>query len=176
MPNGATATIIGHLTRDPESKSVGNDDMKTQLRSCFAFFLVGLVALTAFDASAAVAPHSEESMMKGATHVTTGKVVALSSKTQKSKVESTLFARDRIFKVTMILSEVEKGKAIKPGDELTFEAWQPSTRLPLLPGPQGHQPIPGRGDLVKVYLLYNANSKTYHPYMPNGIRILREAN
>ena len=149
--------------------------MKTQLRSCFAFFLVGLVALSAFDASAAVAPRSEESMMKGATHVIRGKVVALSSKTQKSKVESTLFARDRIFKVTIILREVEKGKAIKQGDELTFEAWQPSTRLPLLPGPQGHQPIPAKGDLVKTYLLYNKKTKTYHPFMPNGIKILKKA-
>ena len=150
--------------------------MKNKEKPPFVFVIFGILSLISCGASAAVAPHSEESMMKGATHVVRGKVVALRSKTQKSKVESTLFARDRIFKVTMILSEVEKGKAIKPGDELTFEAWQPSTRLPLLPGPQGHQPIPGRGDLVKVYLLYNANSKTYHPYMPNGIRILREAN
>ena len=150
--------------------------MKNKEKLPFVFVIFGILSLIPLDASAAVAPHSEESMMKGATHVIRGKVVALSSKTQKSKVESTLFARDRIFKVTIILSEVEKGKAIKPDDELTFEAWQPSTRLPLLPGPQGHQPIPGRGDLVKVYLLYNANSKTYHPYMPNGIRILREAN
>ena len=69
-------------------------------------FLVGLFALTASDASAAVAPHSEESMKKGATLVLKGKVVALSSQTQKSKVERTLFARDRIFKVTVIVSEV----------------------------------------------------------------------
>ena len=149
--------------------------MTNKTKPLFAAFLVGSFTLVAFDASAAVAPHSEESMMKGATHVIRGKVVALSSKTQKSKVESTLFARDRIFKVTMILSEVEKGKAIKPSDELTFEAWQPSTRLPLLPGPQGHQPIPAKGDLVKTYLLYNQKTKTYHPFMPNGIEILKKA-
>ena len=149
--------------------------MKNKAKLYFAFVIPGIIALIPLDASAAVAPRSEESMMKGATHVIRGKVVALSSKTQKSKVESTLFARDRIFKVTMILSEVEKGKAIKPGDELTFEAWQPSTRLPLLPGPQGHQPIPAKGDLVKTYLLYNKKTKTYHPFMPNGIKILKKA-
>ena len=64
----------------------------------------------------------------------------------------------------------------KPGEELTFEAWQPSSRLPLLPGPQGHQPVPSKGDLIKVYLLYNADTKTHHPYMPNGIQILRKEN
>jgi len=139
-------------------------------------FLVGLFALNASDASAALAPHSEESMKKGATLVVKGKVVALSSQTQKSKVERTLFARDRIFKVTVSVSEVEKGEAIQLGEELSFEAWQPSSRLPLLPGPQGHQPVPDKGDLIKVYLLYNADTKTHHPYMPNGIQILRKEN
>ena len=134
--------------------------------------LLSLYILTSLTASAAVAPHSEESMAEGATHVIRGKVIALSSKTQKSKADRSLFARDRIFKVTMSVNEVVKGKAIKTSDELIFEAWQPSTRLPLLPGPQGHQPIPAKGDQIKVYLLHNAKSKTYHPYMPNGIQII----
>ena len=80
-----------------------------------------------------MAPYSEESMTEGATHVIRGKVIALSSKTQKSKADRSLFARDRILKVTMSVNEVEKGKAVKTGDELIFEAWQPYTRLSLLP-------------------------------------------
>ena len=134
--------------------------------------ILSLYFLTALNASAAVAPRSEESMTEWATHVIRGKVLALSSKTQKSKADRSFFARDRIFKVTMSVNEVEKGKAVKTGDELIFEAWQPSMRLPLLPGPQGHHPIPAKGDQIKVYLLYNAKSKTYHPYMPNGIQII----
>jgi hypothetical protein len=154
-----------------------DDDMKTSVRSCFTVFLVGLVALTAVDVSAAVAPHSKESMMDEATHVVRGQVVALSSKTQKSKVErGLLIARDRIFTITVEVTAVEKGKDVKEGDGLTLVAWQPSTRFPPLPGPQGHQPVPGKGDLVKIYLLYNKKTKSYHPFMPNGIRILREAN
>jgi hypothetical protein len=142
-------------------------------------FLAGLFALTVLDASAAVAPHSKESMMEEATHVVRGKVVALSSKTQKSRRRSSrsdfLIARDRIFKITVEVTAVEKGKDVKEGDELTLEAWQPSTRFPPLPGPQGHQPIPSTGDLVKTYLLYNKKTKTYHPFMPNGIKILKKA-
>ena len=111
--------------------------------------------------------------MEEATHVVEGKVIALSSKTQKSRVErDLLIARDRIFKITVKVTDLEKGKGLEQGNELTFEAWQPSIRFPAMPGPQGHQPVPAKGDLVKVYLLYNKKSKTYHPFMPNGISII----
>jgi len=144
----------------------------------FASFLAGLLALTAVDASAAVAPHPPEEMMEEATHVVRGKVVARSSKTQKARSEGKsrsdfLIARDRIFKITVKVTALEKGKGLKQGNELTFEAWQPSTRFPPLPGLQGHQPVPDKGDEVKAYLLYNEKSKTYHPFMPNGIEILK---
>ncbi len=114
--------------------------------------------------------------MEEAAHVVRGKVVDLSSKTQKSKVErGLLIARDRIFTITLKVTAVEKSTGVKPGEELTFEAWKPSTRFPPLPGPQGHQPVPDKSDLVKVYLLFNEKSKTYHPIMPNGITILKKA-
>ena len=149
--------------------------MTNKTKPLFAAFLVGLPALAAFDASAAVAPRSPEEMMEEATHVVRGEVVALSSKTQKSKVErGLLIARDRIFKITLKLTKVDKGKDVKEGDELTFEAWSPSVRFPAMPGPQGHQPVPGKGDLVKTYLLYNKKTKTYYPIMPNGIEILEQ--
>ena len=150
--------------------------MKNGSETLLASFLVGLLALSALDAPAAVAPLPPEAMMEEATHVVQGKVVALSSKTQKSRVErDLLIARDRIFKITVKVTDLEKGKGLEQGNELTFEAWQPSTRFPPLPGPQGHQPVPDKGDLVKVYLLFNEKSKTYHPFMPNGITILKKA-
>lgn len=150
--------------------------MTNKTKPLFAAFLVGLLASTAFDASAAVAPYPPEVMMEEATHVVRGEVVALTSKTQKSKVErGLLIARDRIFKITLKLTAVDKGKGAKEGDQLTFEAWQPSTRFPAMPGPQGHQPVPDKGDIVKTYLLYDKKTKTYHPFMPNGIEILQHA-
>ena len=101
---------------------------------------------------------------------------SLSSATQKSKVErGLLIARDRIYKITIKVASVEKGKGIKAGDEVLVEAWSPSTRFPPMPGPQGHQPVPAKGDLVKTYLIYNKKTKTYHPFMPNGIEILKQA-
>ncbi len=150
--------------------------MINKTKPLFAACLVGLLASAAFDVSAAVAPHPPEEMMEEATHVVRGEVVALSSKTQKSKYGGPLvIARDRIFKVTLKLTAVAKGKGIKEGDQLTFEAWQPSTRIPAMPGPQGHQPVPDKGDLVKTYLLYDKKTKSYHPFMPNGIEILKQA-
>ena len=144
------------------------------MRFKFLCIFVGLFALS--DASAAVAPYSPEQMMEEATHVVEGKVIALSSKTQKSKVErGLLVARDRTFKITVKVAALKKGKGLKQGEELTFEAWQPSTRFPPLPGPQGHQPVPAKGDEVKAYLLYNEKSKTYYPLMPNGIEVLEKA-
>lgn len=144
------------------------------MRFNFLFFFVGLFALS--DADAAVAPYSEETMMEESTHVVEGKVVALSSKTKKSKVErGLLIARDRFFTITVKLTGIEKGRGVKRGDELILEAWQPSTRFPPLPGPQGHQPIPNKADIVRTYLRYDKESKTYHPFMPNGITILKKA-
>ena len=150
--------------------------MTNKAKPLFAAFLVGLLPVVGFDASAAVAPHPPEEMMEEATHVVRGEVVALTSKTQKSKYGGPLvIARDRIFKITLNLIAVEKGDDVQKGDQLTFEAWQPSTRIPAMPGPQGHQPVPDKGDLVKTYLLYNQKTKTYHPFMPNGIEILKKA-
>ena len=149
--------------------------MTNKTKPLFAAYLVGLLALAAFDASAAVAPHPPEEMMEEATHVVRGEVVSLSSKTQKSKVErGLLFARDRIYKITIKVSSVEKGSGVNAGDEVLVEAWSPSTRFPPMPGPQGHQPVPGEGDIVKTYLLYDKKTKTYHPFMPNGIEILKK--
>ncbi len=150
--------------------------MTNKTKPLFAAYLVGLLALAAFDASAAVAPHPPEEMMEEATHVVRGEVVALTSKTQKSKYGGPLvIARDRIFKITLNLIAIEKGDDVQKGGELTFEAWQPSTRIPAMPGPQGHQPVPEKGDLVKTYLLYDKKTRIYRPFMPNGIEILKKA-
>ena len=58
--------------------------MTNKTKPLFAACLVGLLASAAFDVSAAVAPHPPEAMFEEATHVVRGKVIALTSKTQKS--------------------------------------------------------------------------------------------
>ena len=150
--------------------------MKAKAKQLLSTFLFSVISLASFEASAAVAPYAEEHMEKEATLIVSGKVVSISSKTQKSTHESgLLIARDRVFKITIQVSSLSKGKGVKAGDEVHFQAWRPSTRFPPMPGPQGHQPIPAKGDLVKTYLFYDKNTKTYHPFMPNGIKILKKA-
>jgi hypothetical protein len=126
-----------------------------------------------FQMHSAVAPHSEEEMTKNATLIVEGKVRSVTSKSQKSIVErGLLLARDRVHSIQIQINSVEKGKA-KTGEEITFKAWKPSTRIPPLPGPQGHSSIPKQGDSVKVYL--QGDEKSYQPFMPNGIEILQKA-
>ncbi|MDE0821034.1 MAG: hypothetical protein OSA95_07930 [Opitutales bacterium] len=150
--------------------------MKNKAKRPFVFVILGILSLIPLDASAAVAPHSEEYMEQGSALIVSGEVTSLSSKTQKSKVEmGLLVARDRIYKITIKVASLTKGKTVKVGDELQFQAWRPSIRFPPLPGPQGHQSIPGKGDLIKTYLIYNRFTRIYQPFIPNGINILHEA-
>ncbi len=139
---------------------------------CLLALLLGLFTPTVLPIEAAVAPHPKEDMEKGASLIIEGKVLSVTSKTQKSKTEKGIIARDRVYTIQIKIKKVDKGKA-KVGDEITVSAWKPSTRIPPLPGPQGHGSIPTKGDLVKMYLLGDA--KSYEPYMPNGISILKEA-
>ena len=154
--------------------------MKVVLTLSLPICLLSLLSVSIPDASGALPPKGEREMEADAVLVVSGKVTALSSKTQKARSEGSsgsdfLIARDRIFQITLEVSSVSKGKGVKTGDEVKFQAWQPSTRFPPLPGPQGHQPVPGKGDLVKAYFLFNEKTKTYHPFMPNGIKILKKA-
>ena len=154
--------------------------MKVVLALSLPICLLSLLSVSIPDASGALPPKGEREMEADAVLVASGKVTALSSKTQKARSEGSsgsdfLIARDRIFQITLEVSSVSKGKGVRTGDEVKFQAWQPSTRFPPLPGPQGHQPVPGKSDLVKVYLLFNEKPKTYHPIMPNGITILKKA-
>ncbi len=60
------------------------------------------------------------------------------------------------------------------GDQIEILAWRPSSRIPPLPGLQGHNSIPGKGDTVTVYLRAK-NGGSYEPLLPNGIQIDKAA-
>ena len=142
-----------------------------QLLGIVTVFVLGIV-----DLQAAKVPMSQKELEKGSNLIVSGKVVSVTAKVQKSKIEQALgLHRDKVYTIKLKVASVSKGTGVKVGQEILIEAWQPSTRIPSVPGLQGHEPIPEKGGTVKMYLLNNKKAKAYEPLLPNGIEITKKA-
>jgi len=140
---------------------------------CGAFFMGGIRLL------AAIAPLSQKQLDEQSELIVTGIVDAIESKVQKSKIERALgIHRDRIYTIKLGLISLHKSPPLEQGlgfkEQLVVEAWRPVTRIPPLPGLQGHQSIPKKGDLVKMYLKWNKKKAVWEPLLPNGIEITKK--
>ena len=145
-------------------------DMRIRLNRISVAAIAGLMAMGA-SSLAAVAPLSPENLRKEATHIITGRVLDVKSKTRKSKVEKAIgIHRDRVFTIRLQVTGVAKGKAVRKGDEIVVTAWRPVLRIPPLPGPQGHSSVPRNGEVVTVHVVWREGA-SFVPFMPNGIRI-----
>ena len=130
----------------------------------------------AVDLQAAKVPMSQKELEKESNHIVSGKVISVTAKVQKSKIERALgLHRDKVYTIKLKVASVSKGAGVKVGQEILIEAWQPSTRIPPVPGLQGHEPVPEKGDTVRMYLLKNKKAKAYEPLLPNGIEITKKA-
>jgi hypothetical protein len=119
---------------------------------------------------------SPKELEKESIHIVSGKVISVTAKVQKSKIERSLgLHRDKVYTINLKVASVSKGTEVKVGQEILIEAWQPSTRIPPVPGLQGHEPVPEKGDTVEMCLLKNKKSKAYEPLLPNGIEITKKA-
>ncbi|MGI9244148.1 MAG: hypothetical protein ACR2RV_25345 [Verrucomicrobiales bacterium] len=143
----------------------------------FVPVLIGLLfTLGMASAHAAKAPLSPEKLKKSSSHIVSGKVLEVVSKVQKSKNERGVgIHRDRVFTIKVLVKEVSKGGEVKVGDKIEVVAWRPSTRLPRMPGLQGHESIPKKGDIVQFFL-EGGDGKAFEPLLPNGILIEKEAD
>ncbi|MDP6903660.1 MAG: hypothetical protein QF406_04360 [Verrucomicrobiota bacterium] len=140
---------------------------------CGAFFM-GEIRLLA-----AIAPLSQKQLDEQSELIVTGIVGVTESKVQKSKIERALgIHRDRIYTIKLGLISLHKSPPLEQGlgfkEQLVVEAWRPVTRIPPLPGLQGHQSIPKKGDLVKMYLKWNKKKAVWEPLLPNGIEITKK--
>ncbi len=145
-------------------------------RQLIVCLICGVLALGTADLQAAKAPMSPKELEKESSHIVSGKVISVTTKVQKSKIERSFgLHRDKVYTIKLKVASVWKGAGVKVGQEILIEAWQPSTRIPPVPGLQGHQPVPGKGDAVKMYLLKNKKEKAYQPLLPNGIAITKKA-
>lgn len=141
--------------------------MHQTLRS-LAIALSLLAVFIPAPAPAAIAPLSEAELTAGAAVIVTGKVTEF---TVTSTVRGSLEIKLEVHSVT-------KG-GVKPGATLHIVSSAVALKkhhLPI-PGPQGLDPLPKKGDTVTAYLNPDpAAAKesgkspvTYHPLLPNGI-------
>ena len=145
-------------------------DMRAILNHMTVATIAGLMAMGT-SSWAAVAPLGPEELRKKASHIITGRVLEVKSRTRKSKVEKTIgIHRDRVFTIRLRVTGVAKGKGVRKGDEIVVTAWQVAVRIPPIPGPQGHFPVPAKGQVVTVHVA-SREGASFVPIMPNGIRI-----
>jgi hypothetical protein len=134
--------------------------------------LIGVfIAFGTVDAWAAKAPLSPGELKKKASHIISGEVVDVTSKEQQSQIERAWgIHRDRVFTIKLKVKILSKGTGVKVDDDIEVEAWKPVSRIPPLPGLQGYESIPKKGDTVTVYV-EGKKGKAYVPILPNGIVI-----
>ncbi|MDA7681198.1 hypothetical protein N8603_02305 [Verrucomicrobiales bacterium] len=133
--------------------------------------ILTVLIVSSFALFGAIAPMTPMDLEKNSDLIITGKVIGMTSKITKSKVEKAFgIHRDKIFKVTIKITKILKGKGVKLGQNINIGAWQPRVRIPPYPGPQGNQLIPNKSDFVKVYL-YVKSENNYTALLPNGFKI-----
>ena len=149
------------------------------LKGSLTMLLCGAFFMGEIQLFAAIAPLSQKQLDEQSELIVSGRVVAVESKVQKSKIERTLgIHRDRIYSIKLELVNLHK---IPPFEQdlgfkefIVVEAWRPATRIPPLPGPQGHESIPKKRDEVKMYLKWNKTTALWQPLLPNGIKVVKK--
>ena len=150
--------------------------------------LVGLAVSCAGFANqgmAAIAPLSPSQLEDKAEEIFTGKVLSI---TEEDRPTTRLHAQskfiDRTYTIAIGVISVHKFKSVTVASQVKVQAWKPvGGKQPGLVGPQGHVPIPKKGDLVTVYttrseanndsksITQDNKSQLYVPLLPNGIVI-----
>ena len=115
---------------------------------------------------------SPKDLEKTSDLIITGKVIGVTSIIKKSKIEKSFGIHwDKIFYITINVTEILKGKSACRDQKIDIRVWRPSLRIPLITGPQGHYPIPVKGDRVRVYIKMESEKK-YSALLPNGFSII----
>ncbi len=136
-----------------------------------ALIAASLFLLASSHSHAAKAPQSKEKLEAQATHIVRGKVLEVTTKVEKSKIETYPGNhKDTIYAITVQVEKVSKGNEAKEGGKITVLAWQPHTREPNPPGSQGHEVIPKKGETATFYLT-GGGKEPFEPITPNGVAV-----
>ena len=91
---------------------------------------------------------------------------------KNSKIEKSFgIHRDKIFYITIKVKEILKGKSACRDQKIDIRVWRPSLRIPPISGPQGHYPIPVKGDKIQAHCTQEGEKK-YSALLPNGFSII----
>jgi hypothetical protein len=134
-----------------------------------ALIAAPLFLLASSISHAAEAPKTTEKLDTQATHIVMGKVLDVTTKVERSKIETSPgIHKDTIYTITVQVEEVSKGAEAQKGGKITVLAWQPHTREPNPPGSQGHEVIPKKGDTATFYLA-GGGKEPFELVTPNGV-------
>ena len=87
--------------------------MKKSLGHLVRTFIAALPLLCGVDASAAEVPKSPERLHEAASHIVTGEITGIESRSRFSKIETG--GIDYVIQCSIAVDGVEKGEDIKPG-------------------------------------------------------------
>ena len=115
-----------------------------------------LVGVASQTCAGALPPLSPTELKKEAGEIFTGKVLSVTSSEGPSKrFDGDQKFIDRTFIIRMGVLSVQKYESLVVGQEVKVRAWQPvggqQGGLIGFVGPQGHVPIPEKGQIVTVY-------------------------
>ena len=111
--------------------------------------LIGIVTIFALGIGglqAAKVPMSPKELEKESSHIVSGKVISVTAKVQKSKIEPSLgLHRDKVYTIKLKVASVLKGNGVKVGQEILIEAWSPQLASRPCPGCRDTNRFPRRG-------------------------------
>jgi hypothetical protein len=140
--------------------------MKKSLCLLIRTLVVALLVLGTEKATAAEVPKSPERLREAATHIVTGEIISIESRSRFSTIERG--GVDYDIQCSLAVEGVEKGQDVKPGDLLVANCFRPKSRLSILQSfsLQGHSPVPAAGQKVRAYLV--SGRGMYYVVHPNG--------
>lgn len=108
--------------------------------------ICGVLALATVNLHAAKEPMSKEALEKEAHFIISGKVMALISKVQKSKVERAFgIHRDRVYTIKLKVASVTKGAGVKAARKSLLKLGSPQLVFHSYPVFKGTGGSPRRG-------------------------------
>ena len=125
-----------------------------------------IVALFAQNSLAVLPPLSQEAREEMASDIATGYVTSI-----KKVIKDVNYGTNALYTVKMIVTGVQKGKAITNGHTITFHYWKSDTRHPGWCGDGGQYNTIEHYKIIKAYLSLDESTGQFQLLHPNGFDV-----